>query len=286
MGDLFKLGQSQEGHLIDVGEEIKLDITLDVNPYLSRGTVEGTVIDPDGNPVEGVLVKILDYSNNPLYHTLTDIEGKYLINDIEPASELKLNIVRDGYLLSDGTSFSIIEGQHITMNKTIYPDPNAQLSTISIHIYAENGNPLENVVATLYKIEGTEEVPVAITSTNEYGQCAFMKIELGNYIGRAIKQGYNPGIIEVQVTQPGSITNITTIMEVSPTTSKGTINGVIKDDQGVPVTGATVILYEVTGDPENPILTPIRYTRTTTGGAYLFGEVPQGDYLVKSNKEQ
>ncbi|QEK13002.1 carboxypeptidase regulatory-like domain-containing protein [Crassaminicella thermophila] len=286
MSDLYKLGQSKQGNLENVGEEIRLDVQLDIDPFLNTGSVTGTITDPDGNPVSEVLVKILDNNNNPLYHTLTDDTGFYNISDIVPASELRFSMIKTGYLLNDTTSFSIVAGQTITINATIHPDPNAELSTITAHIYDELGNPLEGVTASISKIVAGEEIPYAVTTTNEYGQCVFTKVELGSYIGRATKQGYHTTMIEIQVTQPGSIINLTGIMEISPTTSQGTINGIIQDDNGNPVVGAVVILYEVTGDPENPKLTPIRYTRTISGGAYLFGDVPQGKYIVKANKEQ
>lgn len=286
MSDLYKLGQSEQGNLQNVGEEIRLDLNLSEDPFLNTGSVTGTITDPDNKPVSQVLIKLLDNNNNPLYHTLTDDTGLYNISDVSPASELRFAVIKKGYILDDTTSFSIIAGQTITMDATITPDPNAALSTVTSHIYDELGNPLEGVTSTLLKIVSGEEVPVGVTTTNEYGQCAFMKLELGDYIGRATKQGYNPITCEIKITEPGSIINLTGTMEISPTTSQGTINGIIEDTNGNPVVGAVVILYEVTGDPENPIFTPKRYTRTIDGGAYLFGEVPQGKYIVKSNKDQ
>lgn len=286
MSDLYKLGQSQEGDLSQVGQEIRLDVDLSENPYLNTGSITGTITDPDGNPVSGVLIKILDNNNNPLYHTLTDDNGKYNIIDVEPSSELRFSMIKKGYLLNNTTSFSITAGQTITIDATITPNPDAQLGTITTHIFDESGNPLEGVTATLLQEEGGEEIPIAVTITNEFGQCAFTNIPIGSYIGRATKQGYIPAILEIILTEPGSIVNVVGTLITSPTTSQGTINGIIKDDEGRAVIGATVILYEVTGDPDNPTLTPIKYTRTIEGGTYLFGDIPQGKYIVKANKEQ
>ncbi|MBF8983930.1 carboxypeptidase regulatory-like domain-containing protein [Lutibacter sp. B2] len=285
MGDLYTLGQSQQGDLEQVGEEIRLDIQLSDDPFLNTGSISGTITDPEGNPVEGVLVKILNSIHDPLYHALTDENGYYAINAIAPGSEYHLAITKDGYLLTEITVFSIVAGQTLDIDGTITPDPDAALSTIAGHLYDSDDNPLEGVLCTLLKIVAGEEVPVAITATNEYGQFAFINVELGSYIGRATKQGYIPAMIEIQVTTPGSIIDLTGIMEVSPTTSQGTINGTIIDDEGSGIVGAVVILYEVSGNPENPTLTPVRYTRTIAGGAYLFGDVPQGNYIVKANKE-
>lgn len=285
MSDLYKLGQSEQANLENVGEEIRLDLQLTEDPYINTGSISGTINDPGGNPVEGVLVKILNNNHDPLYHTLTNENGYYSISAIAPGSEYHLVIVKEGYLINVVTVFSIVAGQTIDIDATITPDPSAQLSTITGHLYDTNDVPLEGVLCTLLKLDGGEEIPVGITSTNEYGQLVFVDVELGNYIGRATKQGYIPAIIEIQVTTPGSIIDLVGNLETSPTESQGTINGTITDDDGIGIEGAVVILYEVSGDPENPVLFPVRCTRTIGGGAYLFGDVPQGNYVVKANKE-
>ncbi|MDK2820839.1 MAG: hypothetical protein PWP31_804 [Clostridia bacterium] len=286
MSDLYKLGQSQQGEIQNVGEEIRLDVQLSEDPFLSTGSVTGTITDPNGNTVQGALVKIMDNNHNPLYHALTDVNGKYNISAIAPGSEYHFHVVKDGYLISEETSFSIVAGQTLEINSIIIPDPNAALSTIAGHVTDPDGNPVENLVATLVKIEQGEENPVAVTTTNEYGQYVFVNIQTGDYIIRITGLGYKAAEVQVTITQPGSIVKVETVIQISPVDSQGTINGIISDENGNPIVGAAVILYEVTGDPDNPTLTPIRYTRTIEGGVYLFGEVPQGKYVVKSTKER
>lgn len=280
MSDLYKLGQSQQGKVQKVGQEIKLDINLSQNPYKDTGTVTGVITDPSG-PVEGALIKLMDNQHNPLYHALSDATGKYVLTGLAPSSDYHYYVVKNGYLLHEEEGFAIVAGQTIEINAEITPDPNAALSTITGHLFDEEGNPINNMMATLLKIEGETETPFSVTTTNEYGQCIFTNVPLGDYIARATKQGYDPASIEVIITTPGSIINITATVSSSSTESQGTINGIISDDSGTPVSGAVVILYSVSGQT----LTPIRYTRTNTAGAYLFGDVPKGDYLVKSNKE-
>lgn len=286
MGDLYKLGQSQHGEIQDVGQEIRLDVRLSKNPFLSTGSITGTITDPGGAPVQGALVKIMDSNHNPLYHALTDESGKYNISGIAPGSEYHFYVVKDGYLITEEPSFSIAAGQTLEINSTITPDPDAALSTIVGHVTDPNDNPVENLIATLVKIEQGAESPVAVTTTNEYGQYAFVNVQMGSYIIRITGMGYKTAEVEVSVTQPGSIVKLETVIQISPADSQGTINGVVTDDDGNPVVGAAVILYQVTGDPDNPTLTPIRYTRTIEGGIYIFGDVPQGRYIVKANKEQ
>jgi protocatechuate 3,4-dioxygenase beta subunit len=284
MSDLYKLGQSQQGKVEKVGEEVKLDIKLSQDPFKDTGIVTGIITDPNG-PVEGALIKLMDNQHNPLYHALTDATGKYILTGIAPNSDYHFYAVKDGYFLHQEEGFAIVPGQTIEINAEIIPDPDATLSTITAHLYDEEGNPIENMTATLLKIEGQTETPIAVTTTNQYGQCIFANVPLGDYIARATKQGYDPASIEVIITEPGSIINLVGNISSSTTESLGTINGIISDASGQPVPSAVVILYSVTGSGPNETLTPIRYTRTNDAGAYLFGDVPKGDYLVKSNKE-
>lgn len=285
MSDLYKLGQSQQEEISKVGQEIRLDVKLSKDPFIDKGTIFGTITDNNDDPVKGVLIKIMDNDHNPLYHTLTDDEGKYTISSLEPGSDYHFYAIKDGYLLKEERGFAIEAGQSLEINSKITLDPEATLSTITGHIFDTDGNPIQNMIITLLKIDGEEEIPVAITSTNEYGQGIFVNVQIGNYIARATKQGYETGVIEVKVSEPGSIINIDAVISESSTESQGTINGVIADDEGNPIGEAVVILYEVTGDAENPIYTPKRYSRTSEDGAYLFGNVPKGNYIVKANKE-
>lgn len=284
MSDLYKLGQSQQGKIIKVGEEVKLDIKLSQNPFINTGTVTGLITDQSG-PVEGALIKLMDTQHNPLYHTLSNAEGKYILSGVAPKSDYHYYVAKDGYLLHEEAGFAITAGQTLEVNAEIFPDPNSALATITAHLFDEENNPIENMVATLLKVEGGIETPVSVTTTNEYGQCIFTNVELGDYIARATKQGYDPASIEVKITEPGSIINITGNISSSPTESLGTINGIISDESENPVSGAVVILYSISGSGPNQTLTPIKYTRTNDAGAYLFGDIPKGDYLVKSNKE-
>ncbi|WP_069650614.1 carboxypeptidase-like regulatory domain-containing protein [Caloranaerobacter ferrireducens] len=286
MSELYKLTQSQLGEIQDIGQEIRLDVQLDVNPYLDTGSITGTVTDPNGDPIEGALVKVLDKDHNPLYHTLTDAYGKYDISNIIPASELHVYAIKQGYLLAETQAIAIAAGQTVALDIVMQPDPDASNSAIAGHVVDIDDNPVSNLQATLIRMENDQEIVVVSTITNEYGQYAFVNLPIGNYFVRLSGLGYKTTDVEIQITQPGSITRLQTTIQIAPEQSKGTINGIIKDSQGNPIEGAVVILYEVTGDPENPTLIPIRYTKTIAGGVYLFGDVPQGKYIVKANKEQ
>ncbi|MFA9398035.1 MAG: collagen binding domain-containing protein [Clostridiaceae bacterium] len=284
MSDLYILGQSQPGDINAVGEEIKLDVKLEENPQLETGIVTGVISDSEG-PLEGVLVKIMDSEHNPLYHDITKADGSYSITDITAGSSYYFYAIKDGYLLKEEQNFTIATGQTIIKNSTLEVDPTAILSTITAHVKDEDGNPIEAVTATLIKIELGVEVPIESTLTNEFGQFIFFDVAIANYIIRLSKQGYEIKDVEINISTPSTIINLNETMKTSPVTSLGTVNGIITDSNGDAVSDAGVVLYEVTGSEEDPIYTPIKYTKTSKDGVYLFGDVAKGKYIVKSNKE-
>ncbi|SHH78983.1 MSCRAMM family protein [Clostridium grantii] len=284
MSDLYKLGQSVPGDIKSVGEEIKLDVQLEENPQLETGTVKGTISDAEG-PIEGVLIKIMDSEHNPLYHDVSKADGTYTISEIAPGSSYHFYAIKDGYLLKEETNFTIAKGQIIVKNSTLEVDPAAAYSTITAHVKDEEGNPIEDLTATLIKMESAVEIPKETTLTNEYGQFIFTNVEQGDYIVRTVKQGYVTTNIEVKISKDSTIVNLEEVVPTSPVESLGTVNGIITDSNGATVAGAGVILYKVSGTDTNPIYTPIKYTKTSDSGVYLFGEVPKGKYIIKSNKE-
>jgi protocatechuate 3,4-dioxygenase beta subunit len=285
MSDLYNLGQSIEKSITRTGEEIRIDLSLDANSYLTTGSVTGQVEDALGEPVAGALIKILNTSHDPLYHTLTDSAGTYVITGIKPSSVLQLQAIKEGYLLSAETPFSISSGQSLVFDVTLQTDPNAAYSTIAGHVTDDQGDPVGNLTATLIKIEGESETVISMASTNEYGQYVFVDVQLGVYIIRLSGEDYDTQETELSVTQQSSISNLNTIVIPAQGENLGTINGIITDDEGDPIVGATVVLYEVETVSGVKHYRAFRYTKTSVYGIYLFGSVPQGDYIIKSNKE-
>ncbi len=286
MSDEYILGQSDRGQLINIGEELRLDVQLSKNPYLEKSSVIGIVTDTEGNPIEEALVKILDKDYNPLYHGLTNENGNYSIIGITPMSEIYIYATKQGYNIGEFMPISLGPGKVVNADFILEHNVNAIKSTIAGHVTDNSDNPVENLLATLIKNENDEEIIIGTTTTNEFGQYAFAFIDLGNYTVRLTGQGYKTTDVEVIISESSSITKIETKIQIAPSESNGTINGVITDSNGNPIMGGTVVLYQVTGDEEATILTPIRYTKTIDGGAYLFGDVPQGKYIVKANKEE
>lgn len=285
--ELYKLGQSKTHSLINLGEEIRIDLQLEDNVHIDQGTVFGKVIDGNGNPMEGVTVKITDNQYNPLYHGVTDINGEYTISGVSPEEQYLIFATKDGYNINQGISFAMQTGQQIERNFTLTPVSSTNNSLIAGDVTDEQGTPLQGVTVRL--IDNTDPNNPQIlktTYTNEYGQFVFFDLAQGIYSISTSKLGYTSVDINVIIDAPFQVRNIVISLPIDPVTRKGTINGIIRDKDGIPIEGAFVILFRVDTDEEgNEILTPIRMTKTNSEGLYIFDRVEQGNYKIKANKQ-
>lgn len=280
--DEYQLGQSATKTITGLAEEIRIDLSLNPNPHLNEGTIYGTVTDELGNPIPDVLIKIMDRDHNPLAHTLTAADGGYIFSPFSSGDEYHLYAVKPGYFMGEALPFPLLPNQSVKKDFTLVLDPDSVLSIIAGEVKSTEGTPIGGAVVELYSVDmvGTETL-LALSFTNEYGQYVFRELSQGNYIVRITALGYKPTSAAVTIDQPTSIAKVINTMEVDPAAAKGTISGIITDDEGNSISGADVILYKVEQDES---LTPIAYTKTNDEGLYLFIKVPKGNYKIKSNK--
>lgn len=284
--DIYKLGQSKTGSIIDSGEEIKIDLQLEDNSIADSGTVFGEIVDEEGNPLEGVTVKITDLDYNPKYHSVTDINGTFTIDEVAANKQYNILSVKEEYNLKQGTPFIMQKGQQVKRDFLLQADVKAANSLVAGDILDKNGDAIENVSVFLYdNANPDEKVLLKTTYTNQFGQYAFFDISQGIYLIASSKLGYKESETSFVISEDEQVRNIILTMEDDPIGRKGTINGIIKDKNDVAVSSAFVILFEVTTDEQGKeFLNPIRRTMTNEEGLYLFEQVPQGNYKIKSNK--
>ncbi|SKA97206.1 Carboxypeptidase regulatory-like domain-containing protein [Caloramator quimbayensis] len=282
--DQYELGQSVKKSLSELGQEIRLDLSLKPNSNLEAGTIFGTVKDTQGNPVPGATIKIMDKDHNPLAHTVTGPDGSYIISPFPPGPEYHIYAQADGYLLAEQLPFALLPKQQVEKNFILTRDPDALLSIIAGEVMDNQTPPhaVKGAIVNLYQVDELgHETLIAVTYTNEFGQFTFRDLQKGNYIVRISGLGYIPVAISVVISADSTIAKVIATLNVDPQASKGTISGVITDNNNVPIADADVVLYRVEADGS---LTPIAVTRTNDEGVYLFTKVPQGDYKIKSTK--
>lgn len=281
--DMYKLGQSEGKSIQDLAEEIRLDLQLQPNENLDGGTVYGKVVDDAVNPIENALIKIMGNDYQPLAHTFTAADGTYSFTPFQPGNNYRIFAIADGYKLQEQIQFNLLANQEVEKNFTLEVDPNASKSIIAGDIFDNTTNqPIEGAVVRLYQVDAEQvETLYALTYTNEFGQYVFRELDQNNYIVRITALGYQPAATNVVIDQAGQIANVVTDLQVDTNTERGTVSGLITDDANQPISQADVILYKVETDNS---LTPTAFTKTNNQGAYLFINVPRGDYKIKSNK--
>lgn len=280
--DKYILGQSTSKQIATMGEEIRLDLQLQPVIPTIGATVEGNVVDANGNPVTNALIKIMDNNFEPLLHAVTDANGDYIFNNIPSSSSYNIFAIASGKKLNQGQSFSLLEGQTKVVDFTLQNDPAMQLGIIAGDLYQTGTTtPINGAVVSLYSIVNGIETLSAITYTNQYGQFVFREVATGDYDIKISALGYIPSSIFTAVTNASQIVSLQPTLLVDPNASNGTVSGVITNNLNAPIDRADVILYKVNADST---LTPVAFTKTNASGVYLFINVPQGTYKVKSNE--
>ncbi|MGG7096487.1 MSCRAMM family protein [Clostridium sardiniense] len=282
--DIYVLGQSQAKQINSVGQEIRLDLSLRPQVLNNTGKVTGTVTS-GGNPVPNALVKIMDSNYNPILHAVTALDGTYTLDNLPAGTGYNIFCTAAGMALQQGVSFSITAGQVINRDFNLVSDPAAQLGIIAGDLVDSSSNtPIGGAVVSLYLVNpDNTEVLQAIIYTNEYGQFVFRELAIGNYSIRVSALGYIGTSSTVSISTPGQIVpSLITIVQ-DPNASRGTVSGIITDNNNQPIANADVVLYKVNSDDS---LTAISFGKTNASGVYLFINVPQGNYKVKANQTQ
>ena len=284
--DKYILGQSQKKSIDTVGEEIRLDLSLNPNPNLNGGTITGTVKDSNGNPIKGALIKIMGNDYEPLAHVFTGDDGSFIFTPFPPRSNYRIFASAQGYVLKENQQFTILANQEFESNFTLTKDPNANLGIIAGDLFrADTSVPINGAAVSLYTIgANNEETLYALSFTNQYGQFVFSDVPQSSYTIKVNALGYYSFSSSAAITSGGQIVNVVASINPNPNSSRGTVSGLITDNNNQAIPNADVTLYKVETINSKESLTAVAYTKTNTDGAYLFINVDQGNYLVKSNQ--
>jgi len=277
----FIPGQSIKKSINGIAEAIRLDLTLSRNPLYNTGTVIGTVRDANGKPVSDAVVIVLDPSRTAIANTYTESDGRYSFPLIPSGVDYRAYAQAPGYLLSDAVKFNLGIHQRIEIDFTLIADNINTCSIITGEVLNSNGLPVKSASVELHQVIQNESKLMCITFSNDIGQFVFRDIESGPYFLKINATGFFSEYCPVEIKKPRSICHVNIVLKEDMKASKGIIMGVISDSDEMPLANADVILYRVDTDKT---LVPVAYTRTNHEGIYLFVNIPQGEYLVNSNR--
>jgi len=279
--ELYNLGYSPTFNITG-REELTEDLNLTPSPMATSGILSGTVTS-GGTGLAGATVKVYDVNDNPIDHTNTGGNGQFTIANL-PVGSYKVTAIKNGYLLPLTTPISIQQNKTTTVSIVLTPDPDMNFNVVFGIIRTTVGEtPLEDAVVSLYSNALPDPTLIITAATNDKGQYIFGLIPAGEYYISASKLGYftSQTALITLTTNEFVASDVSLISDA--TSNTGTISGFIKElSTGQPIADAGVALYSVVGGIETVVDT----TRTNVSGKYLFANVNQGTYLVKSTKQE
>lgn len=277
--DVLKLNVSSNFSLNN--NEADININLTNPPVSTTGSVNGVVYDTTlltSNVVSGATVKVFKTDGTPFAHTVTAEDGSYTISDL-PMGIYTIAAVKDGNYLSVDVPLTISNIIPVAINLILTNNDSINKNVIyGILSDSLNNMPIDNVNVSLYKVNDNEKTLVASSTSIADGEYVIDKIEDGKYEVTFSKAGYQTFNINDIVLTGGTMFNATTTLTSVIGSINNTVSGVIKNNLGVVVANAFVGLYKVVDGIE----TLVQVTYTNENGKYMFGNVTDGEYLVKA----
>lgn len=260
--------------------EADINLNLSLPPISTTGSVSGTIYDTTlltGQVVAGATVKVFK-DGTPYAHTVSATDGTYTISDL-PMGIYTIAAVKDGNYLSADVPLTISSILPVTINLALI---NNDASTMNV-IYGilsdkTTGLPIDNVKISLYSVVGELKTFVASTTSIADGEYVLDQVADGNYEITFDKAGYQTSTVNNITLSGGTIFNATTTLTSIVGNINSTVSGIIKTDLGVIVANAFVGLYKIVDGVE----TLVAITYTNAEGKYMFGNVLEGEYLVKA----
>lgn len=275
--DIYNLTASPQVPNISREEVALNDLALAVNPNSNAGIIKGNVTS-GGSPVQDVTVKVLTTSYVPVQHASTNTQGLYEIPEVTQGTYL-VTATKHGYLTSTPQSVSVTQNNPTTLDIILSPDPDAAKNLLDGRLSDTSSQYIDSAIVNIYQVSGGVNTLILTTNTNSAGQYLAPYLDDGNYLVEGVKLGYLPSVSGSITLSGGTKETLDLVLSTDAQTNVGTISGrVVQKGTTTYLANATVALYLVTGTTESVV----QVTKTNSAGAYLFGDVLDGNYIVKA----
>lgn len=262
--------------------------TVSFHNVLKRGSVNGIKVDDEGKALAGAKIAIFAAGTtefteeNAIAVTTTKANGKFSFSNLLYGNYVVKELAAPtGYILSS-------EEYPVTVGETTNPvsikivNERARGSVNGLKI-DDAGNKLAGAKIAIFAAgttEFTEENAVAVTTTKANGKFSFEGLLYGDYIVKelAAPSGYVLSAQEYPVTV-GETTNPVSI-EIVNTLIRGSVDGLKIDNQGSPLAGATIGLFNADETDFNE-KSALKTVVSGEDGAFGFDDISFGKYLVR-----
>ena len=257
---IVKVGAAEP---VDLG---KIELTSTV------GSIEGTVTDAQGNPLEGVELSIRNLENGAETPATTNAEGKYRAgNRTVGRYEVAVTTVPQGYDAPETQEVPVERSKTATADFKVEKTPDApQVGSVSGAVLDTVGEVVDGATVALKHRESGEAYPATV---NAKGRFSAKELPAGEYSVIASADGYKAeGQPRVKV-EAGKNRDIGRINLVKDEAPQGTFRVVVRSkDQQKPVAKAVVVVSQ--GEDQRS------YVTDKNGEAR--GQLAEGTYSVRT----
>ncbi|MFC1887194.1 carboxypeptidase regulatory-like domain-containing protein [Candidatus Cloacimonadota bacterium] len=248
------------------------------------GSVAGTVVDEESNPIEGALVHLFTgqgFPGDPLsFDMLTGSDGAFLFEDL-PLEEYDLNASAEGYLPFEPIEVEITSdnpdtsGIILVLIEFQIPDPIGSISGVVID---QDSVAVQGAEVVLVLDEDEYGIPYIFEQlTDSLGTFLFEELPAGEYELTVFAEGFEPNeSLELYISpETPDITDLIIILEPwGGHEDNGEIHGYVIDHLGLGVGNATVSITNSQNSFDQEIL-------TNEEGGFDFLELPMGNYWLE-----
>jgi protocatechuate 3,4-dioxygenase beta subunit len=215
------------GAIVRAGQTSTVNFSLELDPEV----VSGTVTDANtGLPIGGAAVE-LNVNGVPVFSTLTDVLGNYLLTGVAPGAYV-VHAHAANYQ-TGVTAVLVQEGEISTVNFALEPSPGTLSGTVTD---ANTASPIRGAIIEV----NLNNNPVYLAVTDASGNYNITGVAPGTYVVNARAATYQIGISNATV-----LVNQTTTVNFSLQGNASTVQGQITDAlTGSPVSGAFVQVFQ------------------------------------------
>ena len=308
---------------VSEGSNTAPTLALMVLPAPVLGTVNGSVTDSSGKPIAGAVVDLspsvpwLGTGGTsatpvigppfPVRVATTDQSGHYTFDSV-PAGQYVVSAAAEGYQRATSDPFTVAKGDNTAPALALTPVPTPIFGSVSGIVTDSSGKALAGAVVQIFPPKSpiplgpTPGLPiifpppgsVRVTTTDSTGHYSFDKVPTGTYVVSASASGYQSATSAPFTVSQGSNTAPTLALTALPPPVIGAVSGLVTDSSSKPIAGASVELFSVFPNDNNPtgpgtgipIIPPpvvVLVATTDDKGQYTFAKVPTGTYLVAAS---
>ncbi|MBI1756470.1 MAG: carboxypeptidase regulatory-like domain-containing protein [Fimbriimonas ginsengisoli] len=235
---------------------------------IPRGSVSGMVTDmATGVPLGGAMVTVMDGGLNVVGSGQTVSDGTYMIGNIV-AGAYSMTFSLATYQTANVPGVVVASGANTTQNEALsaIPPPTA---TVNVTVtQSDTGAGIPGVTVTISYTSGS--TAIAPTDGNGLAQFTNQPINASAVISAATNDGSNRTGSTSTTGFAAGANSVPIVLQPIP---KGSISGVVTDNNNVPLGNVQVTVLDANANPAGG-------ATTVSDGSYSISGVPQGNYSL------